>query len=61
MDDMRIRVRKLKDEQGITFKFIAEQCDIDYGAFRNFISNNHRKLSLENCDRLESFLRERGL
>lgn len=54
------RVRKLKDYEGISFKFIAEECDINYGKFRKFITGRSG-LRDDEEEILDLFLQDHGV
>lgn len=54
------RIRLLKEKEGIPNKFVAEQCEVRYPTFKLFMTGR-RRLSEGELDRIDAFLRERGV
>lgn len=59
MDDLLNRVKKCKEQTGISYKRIYTQCGISVSVFYNFTSGV-RKLNQFNQSKLDEYLKKLG-
>jgi len=59
MDELRERLKKCKEELGISYKALAKKAELTIDIMYKF-SSGTRDLSTSNYDRLDSVLREFG-
>lgn len=59
MDDLRERLKNLKEEQGVSYKCIAKNLGIGLSKFYNFTSEA-RELPVADMDNLDIYLKNRG-
>lgn len=54
------RIRLLKEIEGIPNKFVAQHCEVRYPTFKAFMTGR-RNLHEDEIERIEDFLREKGI